>query len=105
MVRSNPAFMKNRLQYLYSISVFIGVLCTAYLMMSSEGNKFTSNRTVQGPYLRTEAGIDPALSSLFEVEEVLESLPQEDLKAQKRVPTQATPVKKPAPRLDSFEAN
>ena len=70
--------LRNRLQYLYSISVFFGVLVTAYLMMNNEGNAVLPARSVQAPTYRSEATIvDPAVNQLFEMEDALSKLPGE----------------------------
>jgi hypothetical protein len=70
--------MKNKLQYAYSITVFLGVLVTAYLMMNREGNARIPMRALQGPSLRTEALVlDPAVNQLFEMEDALSKLPQD----------------------------
>lgn len=71
--------MKNKLQYAYSISVFIGVLITTYLMMNKEGNARVPLRAVQAPpTLRSEASVvDSAVSQLFQVEDQLSRLPGE----------------------------
>lgn len=70
--------MKNKLQYAYSITVFIGVLITTYLMMNKEGNARVPLRAVQAPAstLRSEAGlVDSGVSQLFEMEDQLSRLP------------------------------
>ncbi|MSP18057.1 MAG: hypothetical protein EXR74_00655 [Bdellovibrionales bacterium] len=79
--------MKNRLQYLYSITVFTGALVTAYLMMSNDLNARIAYRGVQAPQLRKEASIDPSLTSLFEVEKGLDDM-SANSKEKKRVPSQ-----------------
>ena len=80
--------MKNKLQYAYSITVFAGVLVTAYLMMNREGNVRMPVRTLQGPSLRTEALVlDPAVNQLFEIEDALSKLPQDK-------PITSTPLKR-----------
>lgn len=64
--------MKNKLQYAYSISVFVGVLLTAYLMMNQEGNARIPGRSFQSTTFRAEAQVlDPAVSQLLEMEEAL----------------------------------
>jgi hypothetical protein len=65
--------MKNKLQYAYSITVFIGVLLTAYLMMNRDGNARIPFRSFESPSsLRTEAQVlDPSLNQLFEMENAL----------------------------------
>ena len=69
--------MKSKLQYLYSITVFFGVLVTAYMMMSGQEDQLLLIRNqTRAPSLRsTEAQIlDPALSQLLEVESALNQL-------------------------------
>ena len=70
--------MKNKLQYAYSITVFIGVLVTTYLMMNKEGSTRVPLRAVQAPVstLRSEAGlVDSGVSQLFEMQDQLSRLP------------------------------
>ncbi len=65
--------MRNKLQYAYSITVFVGVLLTAYLMMNRDGNAHIPFRSFEAPAtLRTEAQVlDPGLNQLFETETAL----------------------------------
>jgi len=64
--------MKNKLQYVYTITVFIGVLFTAYLMMNTDTNARIPFRTVETAPLRTDAQVlDPGLNQLFEMENAL----------------------------------
>ena len=79
--------MRNRLQYLYSITVFLGAFVTAYLMMDRNLNARVPYRPVQTPAMVSEANIDPALGSLFEIEKGLGKLNQLE-KDQKRIPSQ-----------------
>ena len=82
--------MKNKLQYAYSITVFMGVLVTAYLMMNREGNAHIPMRALPGPSnLRTEAFVlDPGVNQLFEMEDALSKLPRNSEPAmQKRAPS------------------
>ena len=73
--------MRNKLQYAYSIVVFIGVLLTAYLMMNKEGNARIPLRAVQAPVMRSEAtALDPAVNQLFQMEDQLSKLPKENSK-------------------------
>jgi hypothetical protein len=80
--------MRNKLQYAYTISVFVGVLVTSYLMMNREGNAKIPLRSVSAPTLRTEAlALDPAVNQLFEMEDAITKLRKEKPEPQKRVPT------------------
>jgi len=82
--------MKNKLQYAYSITVFMGVLVTAYLMMNREGNAHIPMRALPGPSnLRTEALVlDPGVNQLFEMSDALSKLPRENEPPfQKRAPS------------------
>lgn len=64
--------MRNALQYVYSISVFMGVIVTAYLSLQKEGNARIPLRAIQSPNFRVEAGLaDASVGKLQEVEEVL----------------------------------
>jgi hypothetical protein len=86
--------MKNRLQYIYSITVFFGALITAYLMMDNDLKGRTPYRSVKAPSLTTEASVDPALGSLFEVEKGLGNMGEKPID-KSRVPSQMTSRKKP----------
>ena len=69
--------MKNRLQYFYSISIFVGVIVAAYLMMNQDSTMRMPIRSVAGPIYRTEAAMmDAAVSELFQVEKELRQLPE-----------------------------
>lgn len=85
--------MKNRLQYIYSISVFLGALITAYLMMNNDLNARVPYRSLTAPQLVTEASVDPALNSLFEVEKGLGKI-DETTPVKKRIPSQMVPRRK-----------
>lgn len=85
--------MKNRLQYIYSITVFFGALITAYLMMDNDLKGRTPYRTVKAPYLTSEASVDPALGSLFEVEKGLGNISEKPVD-KSRVPSQMISRKK-----------
>ena len=66
--------MRNRLQYFYSITVFAGVLVTAYFMVDRQQTQFSGQRTQSATY-RAEAGlIDPALGQLLQIENDLEEI-------------------------------
>lgn len=91
--------MRSKLQYVYSIIVFAGVLVTAYLMMNSENQRAPLLRGFQasGPVYRNEAAtLDPGLNQLFEMEEVLSKMRKDRSDDKKRMPTQA-PAKKKLP--------
>jgi hypothetical protein len=83
--------MRNKLQYVYSITVFLGVLVTAYLMMNREGGARIPLRTLESPVYRTETMVvDPALNQLFEVEDALSKVPTKPTpEGTKRVPAKA----------------
>jgi hypothetical protein len=85
--------MRNRLQYIYSITVFLGALITAYLMMDNDLKAQAPYRTVKAPSLTTEASVDPALGSLFEVEKGLGNINERPFE-KRRNPTQIIPRKK-----------
>ena len=85
--------LRTTLQYVYSISVFFGVLVSSYLMMSKDNSADQVARSVQSP-LRSEASsLDPAVNQLFEMEDAISKLPK-DVKdkpePRKRVPSEAT---------------
>lgn len=63
--------MKQTLQYAYSISIFCGVLATAYLMMSHEDSGRVPF-SAPGPSFQSRAqAVDPAVSQLLEMENAL----------------------------------
>ncbi len=62
--------MKNKLQYAYSILVMIGVLVTAYLMINKPADISYTERIITSPSYKASYS-DPALSQLFEMENVL----------------------------------
>ncbi|MCB0405217.1 MAG: hypothetical protein KDD51_10565 [Bdellovibrionales bacterium] len=73
--------MRGKLQYLYSISVFVGVLLSSYMMMNHDGNSRLPLLIFQG----TEDGqaaqasvVDPSVDQLFEFEEALSNQVLED---------------------------
>lgn len=78
--------MKSKLQYAYSISVLVGVLATAYLMMNrSEDHGFLFRS--QAPSYQVEARMaDPAVSKLLEMESAFQELSKEKKKDDKRLP-------------------
>ncbi len=64
--------MKNRLQYAYSILVFIGVLLSAYLMLEREKNdRLPLQALSPNPQLKEATVMDPVVNQLFEFEEAL----------------------------------
>jgi hypothetical protein len=88
--------MKNRLQYIYSIGVFCGVLVTAYMMMNQDESAHLPVRTFQSPALRAEAtSFDPGMTQLFEMEDAINKI-RKDKPEAKRVPSDAkNPIEKP----------
>lgn len=68
--------MRSRLQYIYSISVFLGVLTAAYLLMDRESAQRRPADSLQaGAVLRYDAGVgDEALLRLIEVEKQLTTI-------------------------------
>ncbi len=80
--------MKNKLQYAYSITVFCGVLITAYLMMNKESNARVAMPSMAPQSLRSQAAIlNPSLNQLFQTEDQLSKLPVE--KTQPRRPSES----------------
>lgn len=83
--------MKIRLQYIYTVSVFLGVLSTLYFMLSQDGGSRFPLRALQAPEeMRTEASIAPGLNQLFEVEKALSKLPKERAIIERRIPTEVS---------------
>lgn len=71
--------MRNKLQYSYSIAVFVGVLLTSYAMMSKEERGARPDAMVGAPILRSDASaVDPALLQLMEVETAIARYRRED---------------------------
>jgi hypothetical protein len=83
--------MKNKLQYAYTISVFMGVLLTAYMMMNQGATLRVPNRNFQNGAFRSEAQVvDPAIGQLLEMENALAKVPREKEKSgEGRIPTEA----------------
>ena len=82
--------MGGTLQYVYSISVFIGVLVTSYLMMERDSTgPLRGSIPSPSPALRTEAsGLDPALTQLLEMEDAISKLRRDRPDApKKRIPS------------------
>ena len=71
----------------------MGALVTAYLMMNNDMKFYAPYRAVKPPQLTNEAGVDPALNSLFEVEKGLGNI-SDSQNGNKRVPTQMLSRKK-----------
>ena len=64
--------MRHRLQYLYSVVVFFGVLACSYFMVSRETTPGIPFRTIEAPPLRAEASpLDPGVNQLFEAERAI----------------------------------
>lgn len=80
--------IRNKLQYFYSIVVFLGVLSTAYLMMEREGGARRPIGMLQPPNgFRLDAGVgDEALARLIEVEKALLSIRETTTKQMERNP-------------------
>lgn len=80
---------RNRLQYAYSMAVFLGVLFTAYLMVSQEtGSLFNRNVQTQDNSLKSFAG-DPAIEQLILVEKALAKIQKNRSEKANRIPTQS----------------
>ncbi len=80
--------MRSKLQYIYSISVFMGVLVAFYLMMSKEESARIPFQALQTTPSRVEASsADPALQSLIDIEYALKSMRKDKPTAQKRNPS------------------
>ena len=86
--------MKNRLQYVYSITVLVGVFITAYLMMNRPGSSTIPFREFQTESYRTEAQLlDPGVIQLIEMEGKLSKMRKDKKDDQRRVPLNLVPVK------------
>lgn len=87
--------MKNKLQYVYSISVFLGVLLSSYLMMNQNDNSRLPLQSLGGPGPTTQeaAVVDPVVNQLFEFEEALSNQYNEESPTPlpKRKPTESIP--------------
>jgi len=84
--------MKNKLQYAYSISVFVGVLLTAYMMMNQGAGPLAPNRNFQqnGAFRSEAQAVDPAVSRLLEMENALAKVPKDKPKSpqEERAPSE-----------------
>jgi len=64
--------MRYRLQYLYSILVFFGVLACSFFLVSRESGSAIPFRTIEAPPMRAEASpLDPGVTKLFEAESAM----------------------------------
>ena len=81
--------MRGTLQYVYSISVFLGVLVTSYLMMNRDNTADVAGRAIAAPALRSEAStLAPGLSQLMEMEDAITKFRREPPEvAKKRAPS------------------
>ena len=81
--------LRNGLQYFYSISVLIGVLATAFLMMERETRARLPLETLQSPSVyRLDAGVgDEALARLIEVEKALLTIRENSSRAKEGKPS------------------
>lgn len=71
--------MRNKLQYSYSIAVFVGVLLTSYAMMSKEERAARPDAMVGAPVLRSDAStVDPAVAQLMEIQSAIARYRKED---------------------------
>ena len=71
--------MRNKLQYSYSIAVFVGVLLTSYAMMSKEERSARPDAIVGAPVLRSDAStLDPAVAQLVEIEKAIARFRREE---------------------------
>lgn len=68
--------MRSKLQYLYSISVFLGVLVTSYLMMSKDESARVPFQAMQNQNQRLDASSDPAVQSLMDIQNALRAFPR-----------------------------
>lgn len=80
--------MRSKLQYIYSISVFMGVLIASYMMMSKDESARVPFQAIQTTPSRVEAAAaDPGMQSLIDIEQALKSIRKDRPIAQKRNPT------------------
>lgn len=80
--------IKNKLQYAYTVSVFLGVFFTAYLMMSQEG--FSDGNRAQNTvaeFRMNAVAIDPAIIQLIEMQKTLTRLQKDKSDKSKRALT------------------
>ena len=64
--------MRNKLQYVYSITVFVGVLLSSYMMMERDQNNRSPLQIMQSNPQNVRATVvDPVVNQLFEFEESL----------------------------------
>ena len=82
--------MKTRLQYAYSITIFIGVLASSYLMMNQDSSRGLPQQLLQGSSMTKEATMmDPVVNQLFEFEEALSKQYKDEESQPKRIPTKS----------------
>ena len=88
--------MRSKLQYIYSMTVFSGVIATAYFMMNNESDARVPFRAIQTPNYRAEASlIDPSVNQLLQMEDVLSQVPQPGIvkREKRRTPSRLRPLR------------
>ncbi|MFM8269851.1 MAG: hypothetical protein ACKN9V_06635, partial [Pseudomonadota bacterium] len=82
--------MRNKLQYLYSISVLMGVLATSYFMVDQKPGRLSSVRPSQGISYRAEATLAPqALDQLLQFESQFKVIEEKSQSSQIRQLTES----------------
>lgn len=67
--------MRYRLQYLYSILVFFGVLACSFFLVSRESGTSIPFRTIEAPPMRAEASpLAPGVTNLFDMENAIATI-------------------------------
>lgn len=80
--------MRQKLQYAYSITVFIGVLITTYTMTNRNESILARSEAVPNSPFRTEAAaVQNPVAQLLEMEDAIVRLRKADPKAKRRVPS------------------
>ncbi|MBI4404695.1 MAG: hypothetical protein HY537_11065 [Deltaproteobacteria bacterium] len=78
---------RNKLQYLYSIGIFLGVIVTSYFMIDRESNARLPANSFQGTQWRADSQVaDPALNQLLEMERALSRIRKDREDELKRKP-------------------
>jgi hypothetical protein len=82
--------MRNKLQYLYSISVLMGVLASSYFMVEQKPGRLTSLRPLEAVSYRAEATLAPqGLDQLLQFESQIKSIEEKSQINQNRQLTES----------------
>lgn len=82
--------MRNKLQYLYSISVLMGVLASTYLLVEQKPGRYSLVRPSEGVKYRAEATVAPqGLDQLLQFESQFKAIEEKSQSSQSRQLTES----------------